>query len=119
MFCHILYCLVCFFYYLNVSFSRLITLVEEREVFEERVVFSAINYTYFCCFCLKGAYERLHYFTVAFLYVGLPYNFFIRKFQFSLQAAQYIWFLLRSSMNKQKITLIFVPTSIFTFFLHH
>ena len=43
--CLILYCLVC----LNVSFSKLIT-----SVGEERAVFSAFDYSYYCCFCSKA-----------------------------------------------------------------
>ena len=35
-------------YYLNVRFSRLIT-----SVGEQRAGFSAIDYSYFCCFCLE------------------------------------------------------------------
>ena len=45
---YVLYCLV-FVYHLNVSLSSLITWVGE-----ERAVFSAIDYLYFSCVCLKG-----------------------------------------------------------------
>ena len=47
--------------YSNVSFRRLIT-----SVWEERAVFSAIHYSYFCSFWSKvGVWERLRYFIVA------------------------------------------------------
>ena len=55
-----------FVYYLNVSFNRLIT-----SVWEERAVFPAIDYSWFCCFFSKefllprDAWEGMRYFTVA------------------------------------------------------
>ena len=46
---NVVYCIVeSVVYYLNVSFSRLIT-----SVGEVRAGFSAIEYSYFCCFCSK------------------------------------------------------------------
>ena len=55
-------------YYVNVSFSRLIT---RTSVWEERAGLSATVYLFFCCFCSKDftlpecACERLHYLIVA------------------------------------------------------